>query len=280
MSEDIGTEIEIDYRLDAYKTIFNHVWSEQLGTLTDGTKLADAAFHLCKSWRAAVNTHTFPWQMMAAMGGAIDGAARHSVGEKFIASLAKELAHRMGDSMRQMAKRKLADEIQKIGQQFNEFMAAQNGNALETEEIWQSFLEPELWEFQMAIWGSQQLVFSAIFHAYENYIRELLVIAEGNPDYIAYRWATLAKDIAKHLGQAVADECLNNDFVTTSRNIRNALAHNGGKVTDELKDCGVPVIKDILQIQPPHNRALIAALERRVILLSEAAIKLPQFARP
>ena len=183
MSEEPRRRIENDHRLDAYKSIFNHAWAKNLDDLAGQTQLHDAAFALCINWRAAANTHAFPWLMMASLSGFWKGATQRNVDQKCIAALSVEIPRRMGKRITRIKAQELAEEIRKFGAQFNETLATSPDCQLETEEIWQWFLDPKLYEFHFAIWGSQRLCFSAIFHAYENFVREVIGIAESNRDY-------------------------------------------------------------------------------------------------
>lgn len=111
----------------------------------------------------------------------------------------------------------------------------------------------------------------------------MLAIKKGKPDYRFHRFAELVEHTTEEIGQDIADQCLTGDFLDISRWVRNALAHNGGKENKDLieyrktKDHNIPVVDGYLQIMAPHNELLISALEKRVTILTEKALTLPQF---
>jgi hypothetical protein len=84
-------------------------------------------------------------------------------------------------------------------------------------------------------------------------------------------------EVEKHFGQQVAQDCLNAPEVRAARLVRNALAHNGGKETDELKKIqhGIRVEGGVLQIMAPDTRRLFDVLKDRAYKLVEKALALP-----
>ena len=137
---------------------------------------------------------------------------------------------------------------------------------------------PESHEFQLAIWGSQRICFGAIYVAYEDFVRECIRLALGIAKYKPRGGiTTIVADAARFFGQPLADDCLNAPEVWHSRLVRNALAHNGGKETDELKQVqhGIRVESGLLQIMAPDNRRLFNILKIRAYKLTEKAVLLP-----
>ena len=75
--------------------------------------------------------------------------------------------------------------------------------------MWTAFLNgPGSQEFGLGIWGSQRLAYGAIYHAYENFIREAIGLALGESDYQHGNISTLLKDCASNFGKPIADLCL------------------------------------------------------------------------
>jgi hypothetical protein len=85
-------------------------------------------------------------------------------------------------------------------------------------------------------------------------------------------------DAKAAFGEATADYCLTDQAVEAARLVRNALAHNGGRVTDELKTVshGIDIVDQLLQVMPDDNRKLFDALKKRAFKLAETALTLPQ----
>jgi hypothetical protein len=84
-------------------------------------------------------------------------------------------------------------------------------------------------------------------------------------------------DAGQHFGPQIADDCLNSSDVKIARLVRNSLAHNGGKETDDLKKVkhGILVEDDVFQIMAPDTRRLFYVLKERAYKLVEKAVTLP-----
>lgn len=284
MSDPLQKNLMIDYRLDAYRTIFNHAWARRLLEMVDGTKLDPPLFELTVNWRAAVNTHGFPWIMMHSLGGLWQGAVvKKCVTSKFLRVMAAEIPKRMGGKMTNTARNRLAQVLRELNEELTAGIENDPETQMSAEDFWKSFLDKELVEFHVAIWGSQRFCFGALYHAYESYFREVLAIKKGNPDYKFHRFEELVKHVTEEFGPDIADKCLVGDFINISRWTRNALAHNGGKENNDLKkyrkvkEHNIPVADDFLQIMATHNEELISALEQRVTILTQTALMMPEF---
>jgi len=283
MSDPLQRNFMIDLRLEAYGTIFNHAWAKSLMETVDGTKLDPPAFELTINWRAAVNTHGFPWMMMKSMAGLWEGGLKdRGFTPQFVRAMATEIPKRMGSKMTHTARQRLGQVIQELADQIHKALEEDPTVKMTAEDFWQQFLDKQLWEFHVAIWGSQRFCFGALYHAYENYFREVLAIKKDNPNYRFLRFPQLVDDTTAEFGADIADKCLKGEFLDISRWVRNSLAHNGGKENKDLKeyrkttDHGIPVVDEFLQIMAPDNKLLLSALQKRVTILTEEALKHPQ----
>lgn len=267
-----------------YGTIFNHKWSKEVLELVEGTKLDPPMLELMMNWRAAVNTHAFPGMMMKALVGLWEGTLRESgFTMRFVSVMSAEISRRMGGKMTNMARKRLAQVIQDFADDVRKSLDNDPASNLTADDMWEVFLHQDMWEFQIAVWGSQRFCFGALYHAYESYFREVLAIKKGKSDYRFRTFSDLVKHTTDEFGAGIADKCLGGDFLEVSRLVRNALAHAGGKESKELvelrktKDYGIQVESGFLQIMAPDNKLLISALEKRVALLTEEALKYPEF---
>ena len=157
--------------------------------------------------------------------------------------------------------------------------------------VWQKFMTlakddgTPVAEFPMALWGAQQIGFGATYHAYENFLRtviEMLEIqkygkpANGKPYRIDYNKGKVQNDLAGHLGRNISDRCIDDPEIKVAKEIRNALAHQGGYVEVSADDPenfrGYFVIDNIVQITATKNRELFLLLQDRAYLLAEAAL--------
>lgn len=284
MSDPQQRHMLVDDRLEVYRTIFNHAWAKQLLEMVDGTKLDSPFFELSINWRAAVNTHAFPWMMMNSMASLWESHIQErGFTPRFVSVMAKEIPRRMGGKMTNMARKRLAQVLQDVTDEIHKNIENEPDAKLDANDMWRYFQGDEAWELRVAIWGSQRFCFGALYHAFENYCREVLAIKKGDPHYRFRTFQQLIDHTTAEFGQVVADKCLNDDFLDVARMVRNALAHNGGKETKEMieycrtKPHGFTVTDGVLQITAPFNERLISALESRVSLLTGEALKHQEF---
>ena len=272
--------IFVDDRLESYQTFFDHAWATTIDTLATGTKLESPIFNLCVSWKAAANTCVLPWLICDSVS---EFSAGFTMGrEPFAVQLINACAKRLPDempSLSNMRRKEMGEAIRKIGTEVNGMLAQQAHEFIvSANQMWTAFLNGQAaHEFRLGIWGSQRISYGAIYHAYENLIREAVGLALGMSNYKAHNLSTLLKDLSCSFGQPIADMCLADADVKAARLVRNALAHNGGKETNELHGVahGIRIENGELQIIAPDTRRLFDLLKVRVYKLAEKAVTLP-----
>ncbi len=280
MSDTDNLNLVLDERLEAYKTFFNHDWAQGILEAAKGTKFDPAVHLLTVNLRAAANCHTLPWLMIKSMSNLWSGfLENHELQANFINALAVELPKRMEGKISRMKQQEMGQVIRDLAASINNELA-QHDYGLSPESLWKDYLDKANYEWVFSIWGSQRLVFGGLFFAFESFVKDVVAIAEGNSNYKGYPWKTLVSDTKKHFGDEVGKDCLEGDFIEITQLARHALAHNSGKETTKLKEAsghGLQVVDGLLQIQCPDNATLCKAIERRSLLLIQAAAKLPQF---
>jgi hypothetical protein len=205
--------------------------------------------------------------------------ANHELQANFINALAVELPKRMEGKISRMKQREMGQMIRELAADINNELA-NHDCGMSPDSLWQDYLDKAHYEWVLAIWGSQRLVFGGLFFAFESFVKDVVAIAEGNADYKGYPWKALIADTKKHFGDDVGKDCLEGEFIEITQLARHALAHNSGKETTKLRGVsghGLQIVDGILQIQCPDNATLCKAIERRSLLLIQAAAKLPQF---
>ncbi len=165
--------------------------------------------------------------------------------------------------------------ILKIGNDIGDINASSK-NDFDDARLWDRLIESkEGNEFQLAIWGTQRLCYPALYHAYENFLRDVMSVRTADPNYRILRYEKFLKDAVANLGQAIVDECLTDPAVTLARLVRNAFAHKGGRLTKELRELKTfpfQIEDDTIQITAPDTTSLFNLLKVRVRKLAEVAI--------
>ncbi len=282
MGAGLVKEISIDPEIDSYGTFFGHNWSQQLAELIAETKIKEPFFALCVNWKAAANTHFMPWFMMKSIRAVLEGYLNNDepIIDQAFRALSQRLPDEMGDSLSNMMRKKLAQVIRKIGEEWKQSKAHEIRSVDIIIRGW--FAEfagsEDASELRLSIWGAQRLCYGSLYHAYENFVTRCIGLARGDPDYRGFPTKTLVADAKSVFGDVLATYCLDDQFVKIAREVRHALAHRGGKVNEALTNCphDVVILDENLQIMPKDNRKLFEELKQRVSKLVEKAITLPQ----
>ncbi|MHB1038132.1 MAG: hypothetical protein ACYC35_27270 [Pirellulales bacterium] len=273
--------IVIDDRLESYKTFFDFDWARRIMGCAEGTKLAECVFGLCLNWRAAANTHLVPWFAVTSMASFAKGmrSSHEPLGVKVINALATRLPAEMGDSMRNMQRQKLAGAIRRLGMEVYDALEREKDlEVLQAESFWKLYLQsPHAHEFRLILWGSQRICYGAVYHAYEDFVRECAGIASGDRKSARHsKSKELMELLGKHFGQQLAEDCLDAPEVEAARCVRNALAHEGGTDSDRLRRVphGIRVEDGVLQIMAPDTGRLFNLLKERAYRLVEHGVTL------
>jgi hypothetical protein len=281
MSDELTKNLFIVTQLESYQTIFRKEWAQQIDELATGTKLTPVVFALCASWKAAANTHILPWLVVNSLNQFWGNYIRHSgFTPEYLRVLPEGLMRRMGGvQMRNMQRQALTKAVNDLAAEVRQKIQDTPDPELSCESIWNNFIQ--IPDFQVSIWGSQQLVFGALFFAYENFVKDVVAIAKGEQEYEPL-FGRLVDDAREQFGYDVVKNTLEGQFIDITRYARNCLAHRGGRESKKLKDTshGIKVIDGILQITAADNNNCIRGLEKRAMILAEAATKMPQFKSP
>jgi hypothetical protein len=120
------------------------------------------------------------------------------------------------------------------------------------QDVWNGYLEIN--GFHAALWKLSEGMYCSIYYAYENLLVNLLQKIKGKKIRVTDRDFT--KLMIEVYGDKFTNKIWNSSFISTSREIRNCIVHNGGKVSSRL-----------LEIKPrPHiekENVIISASDTR-----------------
>jgi len=207
MRPDLKLNVMIDVRVEAYKSFFDHDWSKQLLSRTDGTKLKNPAFRLHCNWKAAANAQFMPWLMMESIqrfeysylraqptfsdkmlkdisesfGKFLDGEISNTVNKKMTKKVRKFILDKQAEIKTSLETWR-PDEL-RPQQLFDEFVFAEEGGS----------------EMQLAIHGAQRVCYAAIFFEYEHYLKTCVRILTGKDNYRPKSWYVLRDGVVSAL---------------------------------------------------------------------------------
>lgn len=266
--------IVLDERMESYSTFFDHAWSKTIYALASGTAFEEPVFDLARAWKAAANTHVLPWLMADQLKQFYAGVMRTD--EPFAIKLVNALLIRL----EQRSGGAIPDEIIELLRTLLKETAIEFGlnrqkiaGAFDPQTAWREFLS--LSEFQFSLWGSQRLAYGALYYAYEDFLLRVFTLATGRSNY-EIRSKQFGKDFAQLFGTGLRDACWSDPQVHIARLTRHALVHNGGRLTERLRNLkhGLRITSGEIQIMAPDTRALFDLLKVRALRLTEHVVGL------
>lgn len=255
-----------------YKSFYDHAWAKKIDKITLGTPVEQLFFDLCMSWKSAARTHELPWLLVEQLRHYHEGfvSAHSPFGLKVVNALPARIARDPEVNLPpdklfeiQKAVKRLSTEIQ--------LKLAEERKPFDEKRVWEKYLN--ISEFTLAILGSQRLVYSAVYFAYEDFFRRCYeVLPDAQPFWFNTKKFTAAIDAHPAYGKALREDCWTRMEIHEARLIRHAVAHNGGRLTTEIKDgladgtlvMTLPVEGEDIQIMPEYTRALHDILKERV----------------
>ncbi|MGC3971255.1 MAG: hypothetical protein QM775_29110 [Pirellulales bacterium] len=196
---------------NAYALCWDNEWAKQVADLAERTALHDAAFDLHLDWRSTLLVSSMPnvyirsldqmWKAVYEkanpyeMAGQIAGSILNYLFRKIPSLKVNEIElrkHIEGYSA----------ELTKLEPKETPFNA---------EEQWMFLVENH--DFIGSIIGSQRMSYSALYFSYENYIRHVVQIVKGEPEYKA-NTPQLAKDLTTLFDHRTTQRLLYGDIAT------------------------------------------------------------------
>jgi len=275
----MSKNVQIELRLDLYRDFFDRDWFEKRTDETRGTSLYQPVFDLGAAWRYAANTHVLPWLLATMVQGATEMNVNTTepFGKKYIADVRNVLVERMGDSIRNMQRKRIQRELEAIYEEAYAITVTARASA--PDMMWQNMLQNS--EFRFALVGSQRLCYGAIYYAYEDFLTRCVGLAKGITDFRLFRRADFQREITAEFGAAVCDQCWDNVDINLARVTRHALVHNGCRINREFNEAlkavkrPLEVSDDEIQIMAPDTSSLFHLLKDRASQLITAALQHP-----
>lgn len=266
-------KISIDDRMDSYKTFFDHEWSKKINRLVDKSKIEQVVFDLATAWKSAANTHAMPWLMAHQLKPFYAGLMKTN--GPYAADVVNALLTRLARESNNSIPVDVIDRLRKILRHIALDVGVKREQIVgefDAETAWKEFLTQS--EFRLSIWGSQRLVYAAVYYSYEDFLVRCFKLASNQKEY-RIRGKDFSKDFAAAFGIPLRDDCWSFADVHVARVTRHALVHNGGRVTSDLLPLkhDLSIINGEIQIMAPDTRALFEVLKVRAFRLSEEMLR-------
>jgi hypothetical protein len=269
-----------DPNLASYGGFMDYDWAKAVGEQSVGTILEYSVFDLTMSWKGSSNTFAMPLLMIEGSTSFWTAYSNSRYDQSMVFAIIQKLGERLCNeveftNMKQKEVTRAIDRI--VREAANAEKVARAAFVFPTEQLWNSYLtpkEPGSAEFHLILWTSQRVCYSSLIHAYEFFVQDVLRVKGGKPDSWRPYFPELVSEMKRLLGDSIADECLTHADIESAKSVRNSLAHNGGKETDDLK--GKHKIRTCpdgrLLIWPEDNRKLFNLLKDRASKIVDTAL--------
>ena len=254
----------IDKRQESYGTFFADDFGHKAFAASDkASKIAKPIFDLVADWRSASYVGALPASIPDTIKQFHDGyvnADQNASGmlrfsDVVLARLSREIPELDADPA---LKRTIRERVVALSAEISELKGSVRPE-LDGDTVWKEYLS--LHPFHMGLHGTMRLVYLAVYGAYENFVVRLVSIAHGG-----IRIRVTDRDFNKSLRGAIgdlADRAWFAEDIRVARLVRHSLVHAGGRVTDDLRRCKIPLVEhdDILNVFPEHISNLYNALK-------------------
>lgn len=274
-------QMMIDDRLQSYESLWDKEWAARFSAIVTNTLLDDAGLDLCASWSGAAHAHGLPSFAVTcsdSMRVGIMSEANESV-KKAVSLTVQRITRSIQGDLRNMAKKKLLaagkEAEAEIHGAFSVAQSIANATVDVPSQLWSDLIGNENSALRQAVLGLERLCYGALYFAYEDFLRHCvgLVSGTGYHDDASKFW----KAVKGAFGKDGLRDYFNDPPVKIGRTVRNALVHNGGKVTSSVlelycehpNEMTIPVVDNELQVLPEFTKKLFGTLKNKATQLAE-----------
>lgn len=172
--------IRFDGNLDSYESFFDFEWAENLGRISQNTKLDSPAFELSASWRGIGNVRRMPWLMVKSIKDFGESLLQSKM--PFPIEVMKGVVERVSSMsennyfrhVSSTQRRILVNIIDNIQEETMEKLQ-ENPITIDKEEFWKGFLQSP--EIPITLWMSEMTAYAGVYFAYEAFLIKSMKIA-------------------------------------------------------------------------------------------------------
>ena len=276
--DEISRTIQFNPNQEAYKGFFCNEWKVSFLKMTQKSRLREPGFDLSRTWEAISEARQLPWLMVECLDMKTcetfekfepwDCKKIKIIGNKIIAGLEKR-----GERIRPMLRQKLQQAIKEYGEEIDSTRSQVAVQVLEKRgDLWGQLIAHN--DFNTSLWGLERMCYGGLYFSYEWYLTQCLRLKRGEPKYRWRHGANCFTDFAASFGEALTESCLRDEEIQLARVTRNALAHNGGRITSELEGRRhtFHIEGEEIQINADHTTNLFHKLKDRVSELTQMAV--------
>lgn len=261
--DEILGHYSVEERLSEYADMIAPDWCKNFATtLPNCTEINEAGNDLMVQWRAAARVAEFPAVMMSMFSE----FASHTLRNAPPATMLPMLADAWGDAFRshspQLAKGTLFNRAMRatkeaVGKQVDA-ATRQTLATVSAETIWRTYLAEK--EFRFRIWSTMQSCAVAVYNAYDGFLARC---TDGEAGRMADR-------LKSRYGPEMYEQLFQPRDIQIARELRHAVSHNRGRVTEKLKNLKSDLAcrDGLISVYPRDMRQCLAAMGRAAMALA------------
>ncbi len=275
--------IQIERDRGQYLGYIPDAWTASLDERMRGTPVLERlAFDMLLQWRAVANTASMPAVAVMAMHSTLNGYVQavmpDSTALSWVDAIMKQLSRGVPELVEDRQLRaKLISKIATLATDIRDAKeVAQTSHPI--EPMWQMMLEDPA--FRLSLWSSQRVAYQGFWNVYEEFLVRCARRASGDEELRCMDGkfkGVLRTAFGAH--HDILDPCWTCKDIYASREVRNALTHSGGRITEPLAKLnhGIEIIDGVLQILPDDTHRLLLRLRIAIDALVSVAMMHPAF---
>ena len=282
--DEIRRTTGINPELEAYEGFFDCEWHTHFLETVRRSILREPGFDLVRNWEAISNARQLPWVMTRS----VDIVSRESM-EKFVPWDQKKIRimrerlvtklEARGHTLRPTLRKDLTQALKELDEETGRMCDNVATRVLEERgTCWAGLTN--IRAFHTSLWALERMCYGGLYYGYECFVMRCMSMACKDPNYQMPKRKDFIKQLRDVFGDKTTDDCWLDSEIDLARVTRNALVHNGGKVTSHVKKRKHTFrIEDgEIQINAVHTTNLYQKLKDRVTQLAKVAVVLPEFA--
>lgn len=269
---------EIDPERSNYRSFWSKDWAKQILDTTKGTDIEQITIDLVISWRCQSEVLASPDTFVEVVYRMISSYQRPAGWQK----IAKALADNLKKEVPSLTKQQVVELFTALAKIHNDMELATETKlqSLGKNQLWDMLVDPNgnATKFWFSIMGSCEMVYAAIYFAYENYVtmvtRKRLNLPESKKIYGGQVGPKLDEAFSDDLAAAFFDAA----EIKKARFARNSICHCGARLTEDLIEHGHDFEispENRIIVFPHHSKELFDIVSDLSLKLAERHLSNP-----
>lgn len=269
----------IDAELASYETFLDYAWAREIESRCNGSRIHDIVIGTFLALKKAAAASSLPWIMHKSLHSQAEGFLSVPSGcHEWITLLRQRLEREIGHILSPAKQKALFELLYRIDREILQATTMPPSNyEYNIDELFQkNATEPE---FAFSLSATQEQCLCFLFAAYEHFIVRIYETIKHVSDY--QTGTKSEKEFVEAFGARAADFCWSSNEITFIKQCRNAIVHDGGKITNRRLTKLSPLnitydsIDGHLVIRPKDVRWAYSVIKERITRLVDTVLALP-----